>query len=140
MIESLMPRDVQAVPIWLLSSIILAYIAAIGFGDYIVLGKLKRRRWTWFTFPAMTLAVSLLSIGTAKGYLGSSQQLNVVEFRDVAEDGLVTRIQRFELHFRSSPVQHSTSLNQMVLHRSPASRSTPDPTPICPDSNPTTSN
>jgi len=115
LIQSLMPRDVQTVPIWLLSSIILAYIAAIGFGDYIVLGKLKRRRWTWFTFPAMTLAVSLLSIGTAKGYLGSSQELNVVEFRDVAEDGLIARIQRFELHFRSSPEQHSTSLNEMVF-------------------------
>ena len=115
MIESLMPSDVQSVPIWLLSSIILVYIAAIGFGDYIVLGKLQRRRWTWFTFPAMTLAVSLLSIGTAKGYLGSSQQLNVVEFRDVAEDGMLTRIQRFELHFRSSPGQQITPLDQMVF-------------------------
>ena len=115
MIESLMPRDVQAVPIWLLSSIILVYIAAIGFGDYIVLSKLQRRRWTWFTFPAMTLAVSLLSIGTAQGYLSTSQQINVVEFRDVAGDGMLTRIQRFELHFRSSPGQQITPLDQMVF-------------------------
>ena len=110
LIEALMPRDVQAVPVWLLSSIILAYIAAIGFGDYIILGKLKRRRWTWITFPAMTLAVSLLCIGTAKGYLGTSQELSAVEFRDVADDGSICRVQRFELLFRSSS---GTSLTQL---------------------------
>ncbi len=123
MIEALMPRDVQAVPVWLLSSMILVYIAAIGFGDYIILGKLKRRRWTWFTFPAMTLLVSLLSIGTAKGYLGTSQELSAVEFRDVANDGTLCRVQRFELLFRSSSGRAETKLDQVAY--TPVARQNP---------------
>ena len=123
MIEALMPRDVQAVPVWLLSSMILVYIAAIGFGDYIVLGKIKRRRWTWFTFPAMTLLVSLLSIGTAKGYLGTSQELSAVEFRDVAEDGTISRVQRFELLFRSSSGRSITKLDNAAF--TPVARQAP---------------
>ncbi len=123
MIEALMPRDVQAIPVWLLGGIIIVYIAAIGFGDYIVLGKLKRRRWTWFTFPAMTLAVSLLFIGTAKGYLGASQELSVVEYRDVAEDGTICRVQRFELLFRSSSGRSVTQLNNAAF--TPVARQSP---------------
>ncbi len=123
MIEALMPRDVQAVPVWLLSAMILVYIAAIGFGDYIVLGKIKRRRWTWFTFPAMTLLVSLLSIGTAKGYLGTSQELSAVEFRDVAEDGTICRVQRFELLFRSSSGRSVTKLDNAAF--TPVARQAP---------------
>ena len=123
MIEALMPRDVQAVPVWLLSSMILVYIAAIGFGDYIILGKIKRRRWTWFTFPAMTLLVSLLSIGTAKGYLGTSQELSAVEFRDVAEDGTICRVQRFELLFRSSSGRSVTNLDNAAF--TPVARQAP---------------
>jgi hypothetical protein len=123
MIEALMPRDVQAVPVWLLSSMTLVYIAAIGFGDYIVLGQIKRRRWTWFTFPAMTLLVSLLSISTAKGYLGTSQELSVVEFRDVAEDGTICRVQRFELLFRSSSGRSVTKLDNAAF--TPVARQAP---------------
>ncbi len=123
MIEALMPRDVQAIPVWLLGGIIIVYIAAIGFGDYIVLGKLKRRRWTWFTFPAMTLAVSLLFIGTAKGYLGASQELSVVEYRDVAADGTICRVQRFELLFRSSSGRSVTKLNNAAF--TPVARQAP---------------
>ena len=123
MIVALMPRDVQAVPVWLLSSMILVYIAAIGFGDYIVLGRLKRRRWTWFTFPAMTLLVSLLAIGTAKGYLGTSQELSAVEFRDVAEDGTICRVQRFELLFRSSSGRSVTKLDNAAF--TPVARQAP---------------
>ena len=123
MIEALMPRDVRAVPVWLLSSMILVYIAAIGFGDYIVLGQLKRRRWTWFTFPAMTLLVSLLSIGTAKGYLGTSQELSAVEFRDVAEDGTICRVSRFELLFRSSSGRADTKLDNAAF--TPVARQAP---------------
>ncbi len=123
MIETLMPRDVQAVPVWLLSSMLLVYIAAIGFGDYIVLGKIKRRRWTWFTFPAMTLLVSLLSIGTAKGYLGTSQELSAVEFRDVSDDGTICRVSRFELLFRSSSGRSVTKLDNAAF--TPVARQAP---------------
>lgn len=123
MIEALMPKDVQAIPVWLLGSIIGVYIIAIGYGDYTVLGKLKRRRWTWFTFPAMTLAVSLLFIGTAKGYLGSGQELSVVEYRDVADDGTISRVQRCELLFRSSSGRSVTSLNNVAF--TPVARQAP---------------
>lgn len=113
--ESLLPRDIRTVPIWLIGSILLAYVAAIGFGDYLILGRLKRRRWTWFTFPALTLMVSLLTIGTAKGYLSSNVEISSVEFRDVADDGSIVRIQRFDLHYRSSPGELITPLEQVVF-------------------------
>jgi len=102
MIAALLPQDVRAVPIWLLSTIVLGYILYIGFGEYIVLGKMKKRRLTWFTFPIATLAITLLTIGTAKGYLGSSVEHNRVIIRDVTEDGFVCREQTFDLYFRSS--------------------------------------
>jgi hypothetical protein len=102
MIETLLPRNVRTVPIWLLSAIVLAYILYIGFADYILLGKIHRRRLTWITFPVVTLAVTLLTIGTAKGYLGSSVEHNRVVIRDVADNGRICREQRFVLYFRDS--------------------------------------
>lgn len=115
MFHKMMPKDVRVVPVWLLSAILLAYIVVIGWGDYLVLGRLKRRRWTWFTFPATTLLVTLLTIGTAKGYLGSTNELSVVEFRDIADDGQIARVQRFELHFPSSSARIAIPLNEVVF-------------------------
>jgi hypothetical protein len=102
MIGALLPQDVRTVPIWLLSTIVLGYILYIGFGEYTVLDKIKKRRLTWFTFPIATLAITLLTIGTAKGYLGSSIEHNRVIVRDVSEDSLVCREQTFDLYFQGS--------------------------------------
>lgn len=115
MIAALLPQDVHAVPIWLLSTIVLGYILYIGVGEYTVLGKMKKRRLTWFTFPIATLAITLLTIGTAKGYLGSSVEHNRVIIRDVTEDGLVCREQKFDLYFQSSTNTVSIPLQNEAL-------------------------
>lgn len=115
MIAALLPQDVHTVPVWLLSTIVLGYIVYIGFGEYTILGKIKKRRLTWFTFPIATLAITLLTIGTAKGYLGSSIEHNRVILRDVTEDGLICREQQFDLYFQGSTNTVSIPLQNEAL-------------------------
>ncbi len=90
-------------------------------------GKIKKRRLTWFTFPIATLAITLLTIGTAKGYLGSSIEHNRVILRDVTEDGLICREQQFDLYFQGSTARSRSRYGTRRLRRLPTSRSATSP-------------
>lgn len=75
---------VKMVSFWLVAGLILLYILLIGPGDYFFLRKvLGRMQWTWVTFPAIVLLVSLGAYLLAYWLKGDQLRTNQVDVVDV---------------------------------------------------------
>ena len=65
-------------------------------------GAIKRRKWTWFTFPFVTVSLTLLTVWLAEWYMQISDNRRAVTFHDVGADGRIARRNRFEVLFQGS--------------------------------------
>lgn len=90
------------VPLWLLGGLLLGFVVVIGPVDYIGLGWLKARKFTWVTFPAATILVTALTVWISNSYMTTGEARRALVLRDVGEDGSVVRTNRFELLFLSA--------------------------------------
>ena len=102
LLERLMPNGVRMVPLWLLGGLLLGFVVVIGPVDYIGLGWLKARKFTWVTFPVATILVSALTVWISNSYMTTGEARRALVLRDVGEDGSVVRTNRFELLFLSA--------------------------------------
>ncbi len=102
LLERLMPSGVRMVPLWLLGGLLFGFVVVIGPVDYIGLGWLKARKFTWVTFPAATILVTALTVWISNSYMTTAEARRALVLRDVGEDGSVVRTNRFELLFLSS--------------------------------------
>src|SRR2546429_987 len=59
LVPSLMPKHVRLVPTGIIVVMFVLFLLAIGPLDYFGLGWLKRRSYTWFTFPAATIGFTV---------------------------------------------------------------------------------
>jgi hypothetical protein len=76
--------DVRLVPFWGVAGLLIAYILLIGPADYFFLRKVVgRMRWTWLTFPAVVLALSVAAWLLAHGLKGDRLHFNQVDLVDV---------------------------------------------------------
>jgi len=137
LVHRLTPDDFEVVPMWLLGLLLLGYVVVIGPVDYVVLGWLKMRKWTWVVFPATTVAFTVLIIWVSHEYMGTSGSARQVLFRDIGDNGELVRENRFELHLAGShkklvtrvqrglftPIDHRRYLsnNQLYINRMPGS-------------------
>lgn len=75
---------VETASFGLVALLVIAYIAAIGPGDYFFVKRvLKRMELTWITFPATVVVTSLAAYWLANYYKGDQLRLNQVEIVDV---------------------------------------------------------
>ena len=75
---------VKMVPFWVVGGLILLYILLIGPGDYFFLRKVVgRMQWTWITFPAIVVAVSVGAYALAYWLKGDQLRINQVDLVDV---------------------------------------------------------
>lgn len=102
LVDSLMPKGVQMVPLWLLGLILFAFVVWIGPVDYVVLGQLKARKYTWLTFPLATVLVTAFTVWITNRYMAFSETRRALIVRDVGDDNSVVRTNRFELLFVAS--------------------------------------
>lgn len=107
-IQSLQPDTIRLMPGWAVVLILFGYVAIVGPLDYLVLGTLKLRRWTWLTFPAVTLGVTWGVVATANRFMSDNDHMRSVEIIDLDAKGEPVRRSRLDLHFRGStePVVH----------------------------------
>ena len=89
--QLLMPRDVQMVPLGLIGAVLAAYVCAIGPIDYLLLGALKIRRFTWILFPVVTIAFAGFTLWLSRWYLGTNDSRLALEIHDVVKGGMVAR-------------------------------------------------
>jgi hypothetical protein len=94
-----LPRTARMLPLPVLGCILAAFVLLVGPGEWIVLGKLRRRRWTWFTFPIIAAGCAFLTVRAAEHYLGTGDQLTSLIVTDFSPQGQALRENRFDLWF-----------------------------------------
>jgi hypothetical protein len=81
--QSLDNFDVNVVPFGYVALFIILYILVVGPLDYFVLKHVFHKlEWTWITFPAVVLAVSVAAYFTAYALKGNDLKINKVDIVD----------------------------------------------------------
>jgi hypothetical protein len=102
MIDLLRPQGVRMVPLWVIGMLLGSLVLMIGPVDYFTLSWLKRRKWTWITFPAMIVAMTVLTVAITNSYLSTAESRRAFVIHDVGQEGDILRTNRFELVFPAS--------------------------------------
>lgn len=98
-VQQLMPQSVRMVPLWLVATMLIAYVFAVGPGDYLLLGLLKLRRYTWVVFPIVTALFTAGLVGVSNFYMATSQTGGLIEIHDVVDKGQVVRSTAIDLEY-----------------------------------------
>lgn len=115
LLEQLMPRDLKIVPLSLMGLILVVYVLAIGPVDYLLLGALKQRKWTWLLFPATTIGVALGTMWLSHWYMRVSDVPRRVTICDIGQGNEVARVNRFEALFRGTPSTVTTEVSRSLF-------------------------
>ncbi|MEN6459609.1 MAG: hypothetical protein ABFC63_11850 [Thermoguttaceae bacterium] len=76
--------DVRLVPFWFVASLIVVYLLLIGPGDYFFLRKVVcRMEWTWLTFPAIIVVVSVVACVLAFQLKGNQIRVHQANLIDI---------------------------------------------------------
>jgi hypothetical protein len=102
MVDWLRPQGVRMVPLWVIGLLLGTLVILIGPVDFLVLGWLKRRKWTWITFPAAILVTTGLTISITNAYLSSAEARKALVVHDLGDGNEIVRSNRFELVFTSA--------------------------------------
>jgi hypothetical protein len=97
--DLLMPLGVTAIPLRVIALILIAYVLTIGPIDYVVLGLLRLRRFTWVLFPVVTVGFAAYTLWLSQRYLGSNDSRRAVEIYDFVPGGTTARRTRIEMLF-----------------------------------------
>ncbi|WP_145944455.1 hypothetical protein [Fuerstiella marisgermanici] len=127
---TLMPKDVEMVPSYIIALLLFAYVITIGPVDWFVLGFFKARKYTWLLFPIVTAFFTVLTVRIAHNYMASTDTGGRFTIVDLVDDGQPVRQTDLQLHFYASQVtlENETSnsffvpaqtiaVNQLSLHQ-----------------------
>ncbi len=98
-IQMLEPQSVRLVPFELIVGVLICFVLAIGPVDYLLLGLLRLRRLTWLSFPLLSVACTMLVALASRHYMGTADHMTRLVVCDLAPDGTVARLSRYEHHF-----------------------------------------
>jgi len=121
----LLPESVQGVPLAVVLSVLALFLIAIVPLDYLILGYLKRRRYTWILLPVLSLGFTGFTVWLGNSYLGSTDYRTSLEFIDLSTENHVLRSSRFELLFCATQREVSTEVKH-GLHTSVPTQRIPD--------------
>lgn len=111
----LMPSSVRMLPFGMVVLILAIFTLAVGPGDYLLLGAIRRRRWTWLLFPLLAIGFAAITIYTANQYMGSADHRTAFIITDLGEDGQVLRRNRFEMIFAGSQQRLETPVDSGLI-------------------------
>jgi hypothetical protein len=114
LVNQLMPHTVRLIPFSALMTTLGLFLLMIGPADYFVLGWLRRRRYTWILFPAMSIAFMIATVMMANYYLGKRDQRRSLIVVDMGKDGTALRWNRYELVFAARDKQAITELKDAL--------------------------
>lgn len=106
----LLPSDMQIIPFWVVSLILIGFVLVIGPIDYFVLGMMKMRKMTWVIFPVVAVAFTVFTVFASEYYMGTSDHRSALIFVDLDEGGGVVRESRYELIFTA---KHRTIVQEI---------------------------
>jgi hypothetical protein len=114
-LKGLMPRSVRLIPFGLICLLFVGFVLAIGPGDYLLLGLLRRRRLTWVLFPAVCAGFALLTVSLSDHYMGRADRRNAIVVVDVGAGGRELRRDRFEAIFAGRRQRAETKLSRCLF-------------------------
>jgi hypothetical protein len=115
LLSRLLPQGLQVVPMSLIGVILIIYVVLIGPADWLILGALQRRKWTWVLFPFVTLALTLGTVWLAEWYMQVRGNPRSVTFHDVGQGQKIARRNRFEVLFLGSERFVNTDITREVF-------------------------
>ncbi len=139
--QRLLPNEIRIIPISQIAFMLFVYVMIVGPGEYIVLGRLKIRNWTWVTFPIITVVFTFAMIQYINSYMSSDTQRRAIDIVDIDTEGNTVRRNRYELLFPNrsqymeTPLPNSTfahmdasTLGNIYNYRAnqPSSQNTPN--------------
>jgi hypothetical protein len=92
----LFPEEVGVVPFRVVATILTLFLLAIAPADYLILGLLRRRKYTWILFPAMCVVFTVATVSVARHYTGTIDHRGSLVITDLGEDGRPLRTTRIE--------------------------------------------
>ena len=110
----LIPRTVRLIPFPALLGTLGVFVLMIGPVDYLFLGWLRRRRYTWVLFPALSIVFTVGTVLMANHYLGLRDQRRSLLVVDIDKDGTPLRWNRYELVFAARNKQAVTELKDAL--------------------------
>jgi hypothetical protein len=110
----LMPRDLRIIPLGIVGLILAAYVLTIGPVDYLVLGVLRRRRYTWLLFPLITIGFAVSTVWLSNWYMRVTDNRRSVTLFDVGERN-VARGSRFEVLFHGTSGEIRTEVSRAMF-------------------------
>lgn len=114
-VSSLMPEQLRIVPTWLIMLILLCYVLVIGPGEYIVLGRLNLRRYTWITFPLLSVGFAAIAFLISNYYMQTSHERKSLAVIDLDSRGRPVRENQIELIFTGSYQDVETRVKSGLL-------------------------
>ncbi len=100
--DILLPDRIQGIPFGTVCVILALCLVTVSAGDYLLLGWLRRRRWTWAVFPTVAMGFTLFTMRLAHVQVGQADHRTALTFVDITRDGRVARHSRFELLFTAT--------------------------------------
>jgi hypothetical protein len=101
-VSAFKPKDLRLLPGWAVVTLLFGYVAVVGPLDYYLLGRFRMRRWTWVTFPAVTLALTTGVVAVADTLMSGNDYRRAVEVIDLDAKGEPVRRTRLEMLFQGS--------------------------------------
>ncbi|QDT42956.1 hypothetical protein Pan241w_30510 [Gimesia alba] len=101
-VTDLMPSEMRIVPSWLIASILFGYVLLVGPGEYFILGKFKLRRFTWITFPAISICFAFLVFMISDYFMQTSHERKNLAIIDLDAQGKPVKENQIELLFTGS--------------------------------------
>jgi hypothetical protein len=89
--DLLFPADVRVVPFGIVVGILASFLVVVAPLDYLLLGFLRRRRYTWVVFPCVSLAFTAVTVGVAGYYSGNTDHRGSLVIVDLGHDGRALR-------------------------------------------------
>jgi hypothetical protein len=97
LLSSLLSKNARVIPRVWLWTVLVAFILAAVPGEWLLLGWLRRRRFTWILFPCTALLATWVMTKLARHYLGEETKRQSFIVSDLGADGRIVRESRFEL-------------------------------------------
>lgn len=98
----LFPRNVRLIPFEIVTMILVLYVLLIGPVDWLLLGALKARKYTWILFPTVTLAVAMFTVRLSDYYQTFEEKRRSLHIADIGADATIARETVFDLLFTTA--------------------------------------
>jgi hypothetical protein len=102
-------------PMSVMGLVLLSYVLVVGPIDYLLLGLLRLRKFTWVVFPVVTLGFAMFTLMLSERYMSTDDQRRSAVFLDVVEGGRIARENRVELLLTSSHGRVERKVNHALF-------------------------